>query len=82
MFKFSKLLEDVVRIIKIVRALKPMAHKRSRAVPHHKVALAEIGPKEINTNSLVHYTRAKHAHAVGRILKNGFVLPKQIMFVP
>ena len=82
LFKSPKFLKDVAGIIKIVRALKPMVPKRSWMVPHHKVVLAEIGPKKMSTSSLAHYTKAKHAHAADGMLKCGFMLSRQIMLVP
>ena len=56
--------------------------EKSWAAPHHRVTLAEIGPKEMSTNSLDHYTKAKHVRATDGILKGSFMLPRQIMLVP
>ena len=80
-FKSPNIFEDVAGIIKIARVLRPMIPKRSWAAPHHKVALAEVGPKEMNGSSLVHYTKAKHARAAGIMLKSWLCGPRQIMFV-
>ena len=56
--------------------------KRSWAVPHHKAALAKIGPKEMSASSLAHYTKAKYDRVVDKMLKGGFMLPRQIILVP
>ena len=59
-----------------------MVPKRSTAAHHYEVGLAKIGLKEINASSLAHYTKVIHARATDGMLKGGFVLPKQNVFVP
>ena len=81
LFKFLKNFVDLAGIIKIARALKPMVPKRSWVVPHHKVDLAKIIPKEMSASILAQHTNAKHARTLDRMLKGGFVLPRQIMFM-
>ena len=59
-----------------------MISKGNWAVPHHKVGLADIGPKKMSASILAHYTRAKHARAADGMLKGGFMLGRQFMLVP
>ena len=45
------------------------------------MALAESGLKEMGESSLAHYTKVKHARTTDGMLKGGFMLPRQYMFV-
>jgi hypothetical protein len=74
--------------------LKSMARKKNPVVPHNKVLWAEIGFEAKNVRSLGHHTNTKVKNKVQiptRVATNeenlsnkesGFVLPRQILFVP
>ena len=44
-------------------------------VPHHKVALAERGLKEMGASSVAHYTKAKYARSMDGMLEGELVVP-------
>ena len=55
LFKSPKLLDDMVGIIKIARALKSMISKKNwTATPYHNVVLSIIGLKKMSVSILAH----------------------------
>ena len=70
LFKFPKLIEVVVRIIKIAKSIEVNDPERKLGSASQQRAWGERYPK------------ANHARTTDGILEGGFVLPRQNIFIP